>query len=121
MLCAGTLYDTGGPNNDYTNNEDFSFVICPNTPAACITFTLEYYHLEPSLPDAVPQGQGDQLYFYDGPSVNSPLLAALDGAPGSPENIAGGGGVGRHQAIGLGGFKFIGPVRRSISGGHPDG
>ncbi len=91
QLCNGTLYDTGGANNDYSANEDHTFVICPDQPSACILFTLEYYHLEPSPPQL--SGQGDQLYFYNGPNVNSPLLAALDGAGFAQENIAGGGGV----------------------------
>lgn len=92
-LCEGTLYDTGGANGDYSSNEDFTFVICPDQPSECIAFTLEYYHLEPSLPQSFPPGQGDQLSFYDGSSVNSPLLASLDGTGFSQENIAGGGGV----------------------------
>ena len=90
-LCMGTLYDTGGPDGDYDANEDFTFVICPDQPSECITFNLEYYHLEPSLPQF--PGQGDQLTFYDGPTVNSPVLAALDGSGFTQENVAGGGGV----------------------------
>ncbi len=90
-LCMGTLYDTGGADDDYSANENFTFVICPDQPSECISFTLEYYHLEPSAPQ-IP-GQADQLSFFDGPNVNSPLLAALDGNGGSQENIAGGGGV----------------------------
>lgn len=90
-LCVGTLYDSGGADDDYSANEDYTFVICPDQPSACILFTLEYYHLEPSLP--TQSGQGDQLYFYNGPTVNSPLLAALDGEGFSQQNIAGGGGV----------------------------
>ena len=90
-LCNGTLYDTGGANNDYSANEDHTFVICPDQPSACILFTLEYYHLEPS--PAFFSGQGDQLSFYNGPTANSPLLAGLDGAGFSQENVAGGGGV----------------------------
>ncbi|MCB9344129.1 MAG: choice-of-anchor L domain-containing protein [Lewinellaceae bacterium] len=90
-LCAGTLYDSGGPNNDYKANEEYTFVICPDQPSACILFTLEYYNLEPSAPGA--SGDGDQLYFYDGPTVSSPLLAALDGDGFTQQDIAGGGGV----------------------------
>lgn len=91
-LCAGTLYDSGGEFGDYTANEDHTFVICPDQQAECIQFTLEYYHLEPTL-DPFGAGQGDQLYFYDGPNTNAPLLAALDGTGFSQQNIAGGGGV----------------------------
>lgn len=90
-LCMGTLYDTGGADGDYSANEDETFVICPDQPSECIAFTLEYYHMEPSPPQS--SGLGDQLSFFDGPTVNSPLLAALDGSGFSQQNIGGGGGV----------------------------
>ena len=91
-LCAGTLYDSGGEFGDYGPNEDHTFVICPDQPSECITFTLAYYNLEPTL-DPFGGGQGDELSFYDGDNSNAPLLASLDGAGGSQQNIAGGGGV----------------------------
>ncbi|MBC7774622.1 MAG: choice-of-anchor L domain-containing protein, partial [Phycisphaerae bacterium] len=91
-LCVGTLYDSGGEFGDYGPNEDHTFVICPDQPSECISFTLEYYNLEPTI-DPFGSGQGDQLSFYDGDDTSSPLLASLDGSGGSQQNIAGGGGV----------------------------
>lgn len=91
-LCSGTLYDSGGPNGDYGPNEDHTFTICPDQPSECITFSLNYYNLEPTA-NPFGAGEGDQLYFYDGPNANSPLLAALDGSNFSAQDIAGGGGV----------------------------
>lgn len=91
-LCSGTLYDSGGEFGDYLPNEDHTFVICPDQQAECISFTLEYYDLEPTL-DPFGSGEGDQLSFYDGNSANGQLLAALDGENFTPQNIAGGGGV----------------------------
>ena len=90
-LCTGTLYDSGGEFGDYLANEDHTFVICPDQQAECISFTLEYYNLEPSAPFA--EGEGDQLSFYDGNTSSAPLLASLDGTGFQMENIAGGGGV----------------------------
>jgi len=90
-LCVGTLYDSGGEFGDYLPNENHTFVICPDVQSECISFSLEYYNLEPSQPFA--SGMGDQLYFYDGDNINAPLLAALDGTGGTQQNIAGGGGV----------------------------
>ncbi len=90
-LCMGTLYDSGGEFNDYGPNENHTFVICPDQPSECISFTLEYYNLEPSAPFGA--GDGDQLYFYDGNTTSAPLLAALDGTGFSQQDIAGGGGV----------------------------
>jgi len=91
-LCSGTLYDSGGEFGDYGPNENHTFVICPDQPSTCISFNLEFYSLEPTL-NPFGAGQGDQLYFYDGPNINSPLLAALDGTGFTQQNIAGGGGV----------------------------
>ena len=91
-LCAGTLYDSGGEFGDYGPNEDHTFVICPSQQSECITFTLEYYNLEPTIAP-FGSGQGDELSFYDGDNANAPLLASLDGTGGAQQNIAGGGGV----------------------------
>lgn len=91
-LCMGTLYDSGGEFGDYLPNEDHTFVICPDQPSECISFSLEYYDLEPTF-TPFGSGDGDQLSFYDGNSSNAPLLAALDGTGFAQENIAGGGGV----------------------------
>ena len=67
--CTGELFDSGGPNGDYTSNENNSFTICPTAPNdACVTFNLTYYNL----------GIGDFINFYDGDNVNtSPLIGSL--------------------------------------------
>lgn len=86
-LCDGTLYDSGGPDGDYGANEDYTFVICPNQPAACITFTLEYFNIEGS-----PFGGfGDALAFYDGNSTSGTLITQING--GNFADPVGGGGV----------------------------
>ena len=83
-LCTGELYDTGGPDGDYSSNENNVFTICPPVPNnACITFTLQYYNIENSM---------DVLTFYDGPDINSPVITDLsDGF--SANEISGGGGT----------------------------
>ncbi len=75
-LCSGTLYDTGGPDGDYQPNEDHTFVICPDAPAACIEFVLEYYQLDAG--DPFSPGL-DVLSFYDGPNTDAPLVAQING------------------------------------------
>lgn len=84
-LCAGTVYDTGGPDGDYGPNEEFVFVICPDNPAGCIEFTLDYFNIEYS-----PFGAADVLVLYDGPDVNSPILANIGGDAPNPVVTAGG-------------------------------
>lgn len=82
-LCSGELFDTGGPDGDYGNNENNIFSICPTDLHNCINFTLEFYNFEAGL---------DAMFFYDGPDTNSPLIAELSGAGFDPQP-AGGGGV----------------------------
>ncbi len=83
-LCSGELYDTGGPDEDYMNNENNVFTICPPAPNnACIVFTLQYYNIE---------NGSDVLTFYDGPDINAPVITDLsDGF--SANEISGGGGT----------------------------
>jgi hypothetical protein len=71
-LCSGELYDSGGPDSTYSNNENFTYVICPSDPNECITFNMTYYNIEQG-----GFGSGDQLYIYDGDDTNSPLLADI--------------------------------------------
>ncbi len=80
-FCTGELFDTGGPDGDYGNNENNIFTICPPFGNnACITFDLEYYNVE---------NTSDQIFFYDGPDISSPLITAINGAPGGTPNEGG--------------------------------
>lgn len=71
--CSGLLYDSGGPDGNYGNNEDFTYVICPNQPNNCINFTFTYYNLE-------YQG-GEIITIFDGDNSNpgTPVLATIGG------------------------------------------
>ncbi len=75
--CFGTLYDSGGPDEDYQNNEDLTFTICPNEPG-CIE--IEVLNLE--LDD------GDALTFHAGENTAAPVIAGLTGfSSGEPFSI----------------------------------
>jgi len=74
-LCAGTLYDSGGPNGDYGANEDYVFTICPSVPTSCINFTLDYFSLDAG--GAFSPGF-DVLTFFDGPTTNAPIAAQIN-------------------------------------------
>lgn len=88
-LCAGTLYDSGGPDGDYGPNENHVFTICPSVPAACIDFVLDYF----SLDAGGAFGPGfDVLTFYDGPNINAPILAQINSFS-TTFGTDGGGGV----------------------------
>lgn len=79
--CSGRLFDSGGAEGNYQNNEDYTFVICPDEPHECINFNLEYYNIDPS--------EGDQLTFYAGETPNfNNIIAQFGGFELEP-----GGGV----------------------------
>ena len=82
--CSGELYDSGGPDEDYSDNENGTFVICPNELTNCITFSLDYYNIE--------AGATDQIIFYDGDEPNpNTILGTIGGNDFSTD--FGGGGV----------------------------
>ncbi len=87
--CSGTLYDSGGPEYDYLNDENSVFSICPDFPNnQCITFGLEYYHLQSVISGF---GNSDRLLFFDGPNTDAPLISELSGINNQVQS--GGGGV----------------------------
>ncbi|MEM1216734.1 MAG: choice-of-anchor L domain-containing protein, partial [Bacteroidota bacterium] len=70
--CQGVLYDSGGPEGDYENNENNVFTICPSQPHACINFGLTYFNLEGG--EDFGFTLGDQLFFYDGEGTDPNTL-----------------------------------------------
>jgi gliding motility-associated-like protein len=72
--CTGTLYDCGGPDGDYGNNENFTFTICPNDFFECITIDMVDYNIEPNN-----FGFGDILNIYAGDNNTFPLIASVTG------------------------------------------
>lgn len=78
--CSGLLFDSGGPDGDYSDNENHIFTICPDQPNQCIEFTLDYFNLEDNA---------DELIFYDGDGTNpANIIASINGG-----GVTGGGGV----------------------------
>lgn len=59
---SGILYDSGGPDNNYSNNENCTFTICPTSNPGCIALTVNAYDIEPGF---------DELQFYDGTTNNN--------------------------------------------------
>lgn len=90
-LCAGTVYDTGGPDGNYGPNEDHVFTICPDQPAACLQFTLTYFQFDAGPPTNLDLPGSDVLTFFDGPDVNAPVLAQINGSNFSTGTDGGGG------------------------------
>ena len=63
--CSGTFFDTGGENDNYLNNENWDFSICPADSNMCIILNVNSYDLP---------GDGDVLTIYDGPDVTGSVL-----------------------------------------------
>lgn len=78
--CNGVLYDSGGPNGDYKNGEDFTYTICPDDAHKCIKFSLEKYEIEIK----------DKITFYNGASTSAPIIRQIDGEEFSSSDNAGG-------------------------------
>ena len=72
--CTGTLYDCGGPDGDYGNNENFVFTICPDEFHECIIIDMVDYNIEPNF-----LGFGDALNIYAGDDINAPLIGSVTG------------------------------------------
>lgn len=69
--CEGKLYDSGGPDGDYMNNENCTFTICPTEFHQCIFINVADYGMENNI---------DELNFYAGPDTNSPQIFSLSGS-----------------------------------------
>lgn len=68
--CSGTLWDSGGPDGDYSNQEDKTFVICPADSHRCIRIQLISYAIEKDF---------DFLRIYDGAGTTGTLLQNITG------------------------------------------
>ena len=68
--CSSEIYDMGGPQGNYHNNEDYTFTIAP-TNATSVTLSFISFSLE---------NNNDYLKVYNGPSTTSPLISTLTGS-----------------------------------------
>lgn len=74
--CAGTLFDSGGPNGDYGNSENFTFTICPDDFHQCIFIDLTQFNIETNF---------DNLTFFAGDDTSDPQITNVTGAGGGIE------------------------------------
>lgn len=67
--CNGTIYDSGGPTGNYTDNTNSIVTIAP-TGASQVRLHFTQFNMEANY---------DYLYVYDGPSTASPVLGSYTG------------------------------------------
>lgn len=78
QVCGTTVYDTGGPSGNYSNNEDYVITYCPNNPGDILTFDITTWNLRAQ----------DVLTIYDGQDIGAPVVATFTNGSGDPAPIA---------------------------------
>ena len=74
--CNDTLYDMGGPSQNYYDNENYTYTI---SPANASTIDLSFFSFS-------TEANYDTLWLYDGSSTAAPLIGAYTGTS-SPGNF----------------------------------
>lgn len=70
QACTGTLFDSGGPDGDYSSNDNASFTICPTEFHQCIILNVVSYETESNY---------DYLRFFEGSGINGNQITQLAG------------------------------------------
>lgn len=87
--CGDTFTDTGGEFGNYDNSEDIVTVIEPETPGDVVKVTFTAVDIESTTGTGTIAGCWDYLSVYNGPTVDSPVLAAVKcGQPNRAPSVA---------------------------------
>ncbi|NNC83590.1 MAG: hypothetical protein HKN79_08430 [Flavobacteriales bacterium] len=70
--CAGSIYDSGGPDGDYSNFDSDTLTICSDDPDACLGLAFVLWEVE--------GGDYDEMFIYDGADTTGTLLGVYDGS-----------------------------------------
>ena len=64
QLCQGSISDSGGINNSYAPNEDFTLTICPDSSSTHIQLNFQEWNID----------EGDILQVHDGISTQDSII-----------------------------------------------
>lgn len=68
--CSGYFFDSGGFDNFYGNDENFTFTICPDSDGSYLVLDFEAF---------ITEANADILTVYRGENTNGPVLATYSG------------------------------------------
>jgi gliding motility-associated-like protein len=95
--CFGLIAASGGNTNPvYSDNENYTFTICSDTPGDQVTVTFTLFNL--STVDTAPgnANNSDQMYVFDGPNTSANSLGNYGGTglqgvviQATPQNASG--------------------------------
>jgi gliding motility-associated-like protein len=96
--CNGFILDSGGQGGPgYSNNEDVTFTVCPDTPGDFISVVFNLFSLSTVDDNPSPTVTNvDRMYVYDGTSTAANFLGVYEGnqlqtvvIQASPQNLTG--------------------------------
>ncbi|HEX9825189.1 MAG TPA: T9SS type B sorting domain-containing protein [Flavobacteriaceae bacterium] len=84
--CSGTFYDSGGPTEDYGNNENLEITLCPDTPGQQLQLVFTDFNTQ-SGTDVMTVFDGDDstslvIGYYYGPNIPGTVRATPSNATG---------------------------------------
>ena len=87
--CGDNFTDSGGTTANYGNSEDITTVIQPQNAGDAVKITFTQVEIETSTGTGTAAGCWDYLSIYNGPTVSSPVLAAVKcGRTGGTPSVA---------------------------------
>jgi hypothetical protein len=70
--CGTTVYDTGGPSGNYSNNQDLTYTYCPPVAGQMVLMDFTSFALEAGI-DIFSGTPYDYMVIFDGPGTQDPI------------------------------------------------